>query len=325
MLILGVAVVACTSPRGVAPVPRTGPQPPVEAMAWRHRSNADVAGSAANHSATDAVVRPGEDALVAGKFTYGVISSDLEDEEVTLWLRSPEGAWQRIGAATTNGDGRASLRVPGALLGEPGRYECQFVVGGDATRAYSDIWVVAPGTPAVVFDIDGTLTPGDSHLVRLAASGRPVSVRPGAPHVVGRWAEAGYLPVFLTGRPYLFNAATRDWLRRHGFAPGPLITPAGLAAALPGHSRVGRFKLDWLRWVQDHVGLDIRAAYGNADSDACAFSHAGLAAATTFIIGATAPIVCDGLAALQPVPDLVVHGSALEIPAPAPRPATPGL
>nr|MBA2320394.1 hypothetical protein [Deltaproteobacteria bacterium] len=56
-------------------------------------------------------------------------------------------------------------------------------------------------TSAVLFDIDGTLTTGDGELIEdLLGDGAP-HMRPGASAVAQRWANLGYLVVYITGRP----------------------------------------------------------------------------------------------------------------------------
>jgi phosphatidate phosphatase PAH1 len=259
---------------------------------------------APRHSAGDAIVATGANAPVAGKFAYGKVSKDLEDETVTLWLGETS-----IASALTDGDGRARFEVPARLL-RPGANRFRIVVAGDLSHADGAIWVLAPGAKVVVLDIDGTLTTGDSEIVEYALLGDEVAARDGAVELTRYWRDAGAQPIYLTGRPYPLVPSTRAWLARHGFADGPLAGPDRLRDALPTDSGVGEYKQAWLADLRARTGVAIAAAYGNAATDVCAFARAGLDPETTFIWGAERK-ACDGSAPAQAVADYRAHVDAL--------------
>ena len=318
--LVGLLPIGCYSPIGVSnqasrtalpgvaarcPGPDTGPR-----VRWRKRVRSSATASlhgVEHHSSNDPIINPGQDAVVDGKFAYGTVSKDLEGEEVALWLRmKPCGDWREIDVARTNGDGRLAITVPRNYFSGPGAYPYQLIVRGDLTRSYGTIYVVEPKTEVVVFDIDGTLTTGDSEVVKQVAFGSEPDVQRGAAEVVDYYVRAGYLPIYITGRPYILRRSTAAWLQRHGFAPGPLITTDRFGDSRPGHKHVGKFKRGKLGHLRDEVDLDIIAAYGNADSDVCAYSIIGIPAAKTFIVGSR-PKRCKDHPTTQALPSYVDH------------------
>jgi phosphatidate phosphatase PAH1 len=246
--------------------------------------------------------------LIEGKFAYGALSKDLEDEDVSMWLEV--GAkWQRVMAERTDRDGRARFLLARERLPSPGRYPYRLVVHGDLSRARGSVWVLPRRAEVVVFDIDGTLTAGG--FVGMHLTGHPVLPRQQAAELTHRWRAAGYLPVYLTARPYLYTSYSRAWLETHRFAPGPVIHSDKLGAGLPGHSRAGTFKIGVLRRLVQETGIAIAAAYGDQDSDVCAFFHAGVDPAVTYIWGA-ARRSCNGSPPAQAIED---YGDRHPVPA----------
>jgi phosphatidate phosphatase PAH1 len=268
------------------------------------------------------IVNPGAALAVAGKFAYGVISKDLEDEDVTLFVRLPGadpcGAWREVGTATTDSDGRATVAVDPALVPEPGHYDFRLVVLGDQTDARGALWVVEPGTAFVLFDVDGTLTIGDAELFEQILLGQNPEMYTSADTVAQTWFDAGYQPLYVTGRPYFLNPATRTWLAQRGFPQGPVRTTDDLQQALPTADGVQTYKREYLRGLMADAGIVIPAAYGNATTDICAYAQAGLDPASTWIIGPNAGGACEGFAATQALADYPSHLPALADLPPAP-------
>lgn len=284
---------------------------------WRHRISSSATATLLgqpHHAATDPVVNPGAGAVVAGKFAYGSTSKDLEDEDVTLLVQTaPCRAWAPVATARTDSNGEARFTVPGQVIDRSGAYPFQLVVHGDRSRAYGTIFVVAPGTRAVVFDIDGTLTTSDAQLARQIALGDDPAMRTGADAVARAYADGGYFPIYITGRPYFLRETSRDWLRRRGFPRGALITTENLRQASPSRSGVGAFKLSRLKGLIDDAGVSIEYAYGNASTDVCAYAEAGIAPRTTYIVGKHAGEACGAGSATQPLDDYQEHLQALPI------------
>lgn len=261
----------------------------------------------ARHTAGDVVAAMGVPFEVVGKFQYGRVLKDLEGEEVTLLVSdAPCGPWTAVGTRVTDGDGRVAFAMPG--LDRAARRWFQLVVHGDGSRAAGEVRVVAPGTPAVLFDVDGTLTTDDGELFDELLGGT-AEVRPGAAAAVQRWAERGHMIVYVTGRPYALRESTRRWLDANGFPAGVLITPEGWRDAVPSRAQVGAFKRARVAALLA-AGLSIEAAYGNAATDVCAYAEAGLEPARTWITGSHPP-PCPPFPPPRALPSYLDHPPAM--------------
>ena len=274
-----------------------------------------TAAGAANHSGQDVIVPPGAAAALPGKFSYGLVSKDLEDERVRVSVDDCTG-WRDLGDHLTDTDGRilsayptaralhgvsitrlATLRADGvhrvgadlarALLAV-GVHEARFQVLGDGSTTTSYLWILPAGTRLAVTDIDGTLTASDRELFQQMLDGSHVpSPYPGAVDLTGAHDDLGHLVLYLTGRPYWLTRKTREWLAALGCAAGPLHVTDSDGEALPTEAGVGDFKKNYLLGLvaQGYV-LDL--AYGNATTDIYAYLGVGLPAGQVWIIGANA-------------------------------------
>ncbi|MBT8494263.1 MAG: hypothetical protein KJO07_14505, partial [Deltaproteobacteria bacterium] len=240
----------------------------------RKRSRISASMGSPHHSAVDLVVLPGRAATLEGKFAYGKLSKDLEHEDVTLYVERGK-RWKRVVTARTNDDGRALFKVPSSAL-RTGANRVALVVHGDKSKAFSTIWVLPRGKRVVVFDIDGTLTTGDREIVANTVKGSAIAMRPDANTLAQYWTKRGLTPIYLTGRPYMYNASTKRWLENKGFPRGPMVTVKFVGQARPSSGGVGKFKRLWLARLVNS-GYKVIAAYGNAKTDVCAFAKAGIA------------------------------------------------
>jgi hypothetical protein len=257
---------------------------------WRHtRSELTSRAGEPRHLADDLVVAAGSRPPLHGKLSYGTLSKDLEDETVEVFMSSDGCSTRRLGTTVTDDDGQVAF--DGAAL-PPGFHRYWLVVPGDGTSAEGGIWVVGPSTPAVVFDIDGTLTLDDAELLN-DLTGDGAAAYPNAAAVAQAWADKGYLIVYVTGRPYPLRAMTRRWLDARGFPYGPLFTPGHLRSAIPTADGVGAYKRETFTALLAR-GLRVVRAYGNASTDVCAYAQAGIAPGATFILGASPPDPCAG-------------------------------
>ncbi|MEM7607769.1 MAG: HAD family acid phosphatase [Myxococcota bacterium] len=296
------------------------------------RSELIVALGEPTHAVRDAFVPRGQRVRLEGKFAYGPASTDLEGEEVAAFVAVGGCEFLDLGVAATDSDGRArfDLRVELPVRSAP--YAVEMIVLADGSRASGGLYVVPPG-PVVVFDIDGTLTTSDLEMVDgivihhvgatsealFELSGSALSraqwrgvldvvfdedatVREGAVDLAWAYADAGVQPVYITGRPYLYDAMTRRWLSDRAFPPGPLFMAQSMAESIPN---VGAYKRELLLELQSD-GHEIRAAYGNASTDVCAYEEAGIDASRTFIIGPNAGSACRG-DATQPLSSFPSH------------------
>lgn len=281
--------------------------PPVKSAKWRHRLHGGRVASklgSPRHVVADTLAAADQDVVISGKFAYGDVSKDVEDETVELWHQVEPCRWQPLGRVITDDDGRARFTIPAKTFSGAGPHTVRVYVLGDRSFAEAKVWLVASGTPVVLFDIDGTLTKDDGELFE-ELLGSKAEMHPGADAVARRWADLGYLPIYITGRPYPLRASTFAWLGTHRFPLGPVFTVDSILDFLPSESRVGEFKLNALRALLK-TGIRFHRAYGNASTDICAYARAGIAPELTFIVGGPRP-GCDTFAAPHPLPSYVEH------------------
>ena len=274
--------------------------------------------------------------LLVAKFAYGLVDKDLKGEDVAIFVQedAPCGPWRLLGTAVTSEDGEHGTRggieddggriffpIPADLARPVGSHQIRMVVTGDRSQAAFTLHVLRPGTAAVVFDIDGTLTTDDGQVVkqllgRVSGRRHVPAMRPGADAVVRAWAEAGYFPIYLTGRPQILRRDTEAWLRDKGFPAGALRTAATLGDVLPTSWGVARYKTEALRGWRDAARLEIHAAYGNAETDIEAYREAGIPLDRTWIAGPEA-----GAEGTRPVQDYRDH--LRDVLGTLPRPGVP--
>lgn len=253
---------------------------------FRHWYNGVLALGPAWHSAQDLVTTPGGTVIVEGKFAYGSLSKDLQDESVQLFLNDCSG-WRSVGRADTDSDGRMRLRF--TAPSSAGFYAMRLVVQGDATQTSATLVVPPRGARLTVFDIDGTLTTSDAELIKdiitdlfapiLHGTYNPMP-HPFARELVAERERRGGIPIFLTGRPYWLTQSSRDWLKDLRFPNGALHTTDSNAEVL----NVAPYKTAFLDSLEAQ-GFVLETAYGNAATDITAYAVAGVAKADTYIIG----------------------------------------
>lgn len=251
---------------------------------WRHTTVTPLTleAGAANHSAQDVLVRPGRTIRLPGKFVYGDISKDLEDEDVRVSLDDCAG-WRDLGDHATSSDGRIFVDVPGEF--GPGVYEVRYQVLGDGSQTMSWVWVLPSSTRIIVSDIDATLTTSDSEVFQQIYDGTYVPMAyPGAIDLTDVHAEKGWIVLYLTGRPYWLAQKTREWLVDQGTAFGPLHLTDSNEEAVPNEDGVGAYKLAFLESLVAE-GWQLELAYGNATTDIYAYLGAGIPATSVWIIG----------------------------------------
>jgi phosphatidate phosphatase PAH1 len=283
---------------------------------WRHTgSKVTVSLGAPHHGGDDIMINPGKKAIVSAKFAYGDVSKDLEEEDIDLWIKRGEcGHWKKVATAQTDDDGRVSMEVPWEHVMEEGMYPYAMVARGDHSFAEGTVFVVPPATKVVVFDVDGTLTSGNSELIELLIAGDEPEMMPDASTIVNAYVDAGYLPVYLTGRMYFLREGTLHWMRRMGFPPGVMYTANDWRNTTPGRPFIGKFKTNLLRDLIDEAGIDIVHAYGNAKTDVCAYADAGIDPAITYIIGPYGGHTCDGHGPSQAVESYADQMNTVPIP-----------
>ena len=268
-------------------------------LSWSHRPY---------HMVHDQIVPAGEQAVIVGKFDYGsALHKDLEDEDVHVYIFGTGMAdWQYLGEHRTNTDGK--IHVPAAM--PVGEYTVEMRVEGDLSGARGYLSVVDPGRQTILFDIDGTLTRDDFEIVGDYLGIGTARAHDFAIEVVNRYIDKGYQVVYLTGRPYWATKDTREWFDFQGILGWHLHTNPYGGGPIPPDTE--GYKIDYLFYLLDEVGLDIVRAYGNADTDVSAYEVAGLPKHETYIIGEHA-----GVAGTQPIDgDYVDHFGAVVEPTP---------
>lgn len=248
-------------------------------------------GEARTHG-RDALVKLGSPARIEAKFSYGPFAKDLEDEDVSLFVRRPDCAWTRVGTVRTDDRGIATFEVSSAVLSKVGAYAFEAVLDSDGEAAPGAIYVIDGKTKAVVFDVDETLTVGDGELIEQLAFDADPEMRRDANRIVREWARAGWFVAYVTGRPHQLTDITRSWLGENGFPQGLLRTSESFGIAMSG-SATQLYKSTVLETLKK-TGLDLRFAYGNATTDICAYSAAGIDPLRTFIVGPNAGKSCSG-------------------------------
>ncbi|MBM4352597.1 MAG: phosphatidylinositol transfer protein [Deltaproteobacteria bacterium] len=292
-----------TSPGCGKPVPFPEPG---GTTAWRHTRTGlfTVPQGAAAHRGQDLLVVEGNSQWLIGKFAYGPADKDLEDEEVEIWVQenAPCGGWEQLATVRTTKDGpsktvegvendggRVFFEIPGSKRLPLGVHAVRMRVRGDSSHADFKVIVARPGTQVVVFDVDGTLTTGDSELIKeiigdLIHRRNVPELRAGGPAAARAWRDKGYLVLYLTGRPDLLYGITREWLVDKGFPPGVLHLTDTLHQAAPDEDGVGAYKTAFLELLARR-GFSFAAAYGNATTDIQAYAAANIPKDRTFIAG----------------------------------------
>ena len=139
---------------------RAAPDPTgLPLLEWNHfTSRVVVASGSPNHSAQDIITTPARPVTIPGKFTYGALGKDLEDEMVEVWMDDCSGSYVKLGETVTDDDGRVAFIIEGQDLPPVGSYNLYLRVSGDDSATRSTLRVLAEGSAVVVFDIDATLT-----------------------------------------------------------------------------------------------------------------------------------------------------------------------
>lgn len=148
--------------------------------------------------------------------------------------------------------------------------------------------------PAIVTDIDETLTLSDAEFIMQIGDGNydPIE-REGAAELISAYADLGYHVMYLTARSEQImvevtgetaREATERWLDEHGFPLDPEATSLVLAPTFMLGEDVQNYKAEALT-EQQAAGLRFDYAYGNADTDIGAYADAGIELEATFIIG----------------------------------------
>uniref|UniRef100_A0A452UAE8 Phosphatidylinositol transfer protein membrane associated 1 n=1 Tax=Ursus maritimus TaxID=29073 RepID=A0A452UAE8_URSMA len=223
----------------------------------RKRTQVKIRNVTSNHRASDTVVCEGRPQVLNGRFMYGPLDVvTLTGEKVRT--RRP---WPRV-----HPSGRLTFPVPLERALGIGVYPVRMVVRGDHTYAECCLTVVARGTEAVVFSIDGSFT------ASVSIMGSDPKVRAGAVDVVRLFF------LYVTGRPDMQKHRVVAWLSQHNFPHGVVSFCDGLT-----HDPL-RQKAMFLQSLVQEVELNIVAGYGSP-KDVAGYAALGLPPSQTYIVG----------------------------------------
>lgn len=262
------------------------PPDPGAAGEWVHFSSSITAQSFANHRGRDMFYNPGDTHWVMGKFAYGLIDDDLQDEDVDIYLnRDCAADWELITTLRTTSDGDHPT-VEGvedtggwifydasSLNLLPGRHRFRLVVRGDLTATETFIDVVPSGMPLIVSDIDGTLTTSENEEFTALLTGSLPNPNPSSAQVLTALAEQGYRIFYLTARPHFLGARSREFLATNGYPLGLVHTSLSLTGA------TGQAAADYKTAELEAIaarGLVPSWAFGNTATDAEAYVNANI-------------------------------------------------
>ena len=254
------------------------PHPPV--TGFRHLKNRVIgAFGDPQHRGVDLIASADDQyQVIAGGIAYTDADKSLEDEDVDLYGCNG-GAWRWLGMARTDDNGRFALTL---ALGDRlaiGLRDLYVSVAGNRSGARFTAYVAPAGSRVVVADIDGTLTSSENAFPVAVFFGGDVAANPGSVRTLQYLASSGYQIIYLTARADRFVEATRAWLDRQGFPPGPLRLARALVT-MPGDATIA-YKTGVLQRLA--ARFEISAGFGNRSSDVIAYTAVGVAPAHIFI------------------------------------------
>lgn len=195
------------------------------------------------------------------------------------------------GVDGSGGDGTSAAASSGGDAASTGASDSS---GGPDGGSSTGGEVCVDVLPAIVTDIDATLTTSDNEfLLQLADGNYDPAERDGAAEMINAYADLGYRVMYLTARSEtlvsittLENARelTERWLMEHGFPLDPDTTVVVLSPNLVVGPATATYKTEQIAALQDE-GWRFDYAYGNADTDITGYADAGIALDETFIIG----------------------------------------
>ena len=147
--------------------------------------------------------------------------------------------------------------------------------------------------PAIVTDIDETLTTSDEEFIQQVLEPDYVPAhREGSVALIRGFYERGYLVLYLTARSEALELmdgtsareATEAWLNQLGFPMDPDRTRLILSEEATSGDETAAYKRDALLGLEAE-GWDFEYAFGNAVTDIQGYAAAGIPADHTYIIG----------------------------------------
>jgi hypothetical protein len=205
-----------------------------------------------------------------------------EEEDVGIWGWTAARGWVEHGreaTRTADSAGDYRLNVDGAALPADIFYG---VLEGSGACSTHGIYAWPAGTQVVIADLDGTMTVGDAELFSWFDDEEYVPrMWTDADTLLQTWASKGFKVVYLTGRPHPLRGWTRSWMDDMEFPNGPLKTAPELLASF----EAVQYKSGFVTEIQDELGWEVVAAYGNSSGDIDGYEEGGVPKEITFSIG----------------------------------------
>ncbi len=270
------------------PTPPLGP-----ARGWRNvLSQVTALSGPRRHRGRDLFLLEGQAAWILGKFAYGALDGDIQDEDVDVYLLRDCGSgtpWESLGTYRTTKDGAhptvegvedtggrifVNLADTGAEPLGMGRHRILMVLAGDLSTTDQYFEVLSPDAAIVVTDVDGTLTTSE-YASATDVIGLPISeAHVGSPEVMRTFADRGYHLFYLTARAEWMTPITREFLAKRKFPEGVVHTTLTGLGATGGAAT--DYKTRELADLAAKTGITPSYAFGNKDSDVQAYTNAGI-------------------------------------------------
>ena len=153
------------------------------------------------------------------------------------------------------------------------------LIGGCALQSHAVRPADDNQSEAVVFDIDGTLTPRPFAIFK---------VRPEAARAVQSYADQGLAIIYLSARVKLFQSFIPGWLEKNGF-------PAGSIHVTQTSEDSGDHAAFKQRVLEEYArsGWSFVAAYGDSSTDFEAYAEAGIEQDRVFALKRTNKESCQ--------------------------------
>lgn len=201
--------------------------------------------------------------------------------ETVHFFMEIDGTWTDVGQEVTDNKGHYTFAIPAEHAVGVGSSRVLAIVEATGTCIEHGVFLWPEGTKSTISDIDGTLTSTDAEFMT-QISGKPEYVplqNVNSDLLMQTWAQKGYASIYLTARPNDFRWLSRVWLREQGFPFGPMETAESFVFGSTAREYKGRF-VNQL----NALGIDLVAAYGNAESDVQAYDDGSIPKALTFTI-----------------------------------------
>ena len=214
----------------------------------------------------DTLAKQGEQVKVSAKLQFGDFLSPRPNYLVSFFLSG-----KLMGRARTDEDGIAEIDF---VPEKPGLFNFEARLDPQETglekAPEANILVCCPETDRrlMVVDLDKTLVASGFYTVLV---GDPEPTGDSA-RVLNKFAER-FAVIYLTHRPDLFAASSKDWLRRHGYPAGPLLS-SSLSSFFEGSEKYKTGRLSQLKKEFPNLKLGI----GDKFSDARAYAANGMTA-----------------------------------------------